>query len=81
MDRRLTYERQRTSDRRCRGKSVALSRLQRDMEERQCTVDGHIGHVERVYQKRRMVAGVFGCKVILDTGRVVYRDVNDVSVF
>ncbi len=60
---------------------VVLLRLQRDMEERQCRVDGQIGHVERVYQKRGMVAGVFGCKVILDSGRVVYRDVNDVAVF
>ena len=54
---------------------------QRRMEERQCRVDGQLGHVERVYQKRGMVAGVFGCKVILDSGRVVYRDVNDVAVF
>lgn len=60
---------------------VVLLRLQRDMEERQCRVDGQIGHVERVYQKRGMVAGVYGCKVILDSGRVIYCDVNDVAVF
>ena len=60
---------------------TVLLRLQRDMEERQCMIDGKNGHVERVYQRRGMVAGVYGCKVILDSGRVVYRDVNDVAVF
>lgn len=60
---------------------VVLLRLRRDIEERQCRVDGQIGHIERVYQKHGMIAGVFGCKVILDSGRVVYRDVNDVAVF
>jgi len=44
-------------------------------------VDGQIGHVERVYQRRGMVDGVFGCKIILDSGQVIYRDVNDVAVF
>lgn len=58
-----------------------LSRLKRDMEERQCRVDGKIGHVERVYKRRGMVAGVFGCKVILEDGRILYRDINDVAVF
>jgi hypothetical protein len=51
------------------------------MEERQCRVDGQTGHVERVYNRRGMAPGVFGCKIILDSGRVIYRDINDVAVF
>lgn len=60
---------------------VALLRFQQEMEERRCRVNGQTGHVERVYQRRGMVTGVFGCKVILDNGRVIYCDINEVSVF
>ncbi len=55
--------------------------LRKRIEERQCRVDGQVGVVERVYKRRGVAEGVFGCKVILDSGRVVYCDVNDVAVF
>ena len=59
----------------------ALRWYRATMEERQCRVDGQLGVVEKVYQRRRQVAGVFGCKIILDSGKVIYRDVVDVTTF
>ena len=48
-------------------------------EERLCRVDGKVGTVEKVYQGRRTIA--LKAKVILETGKIVYVDLADVSVF
>ena len=61
--------------------AIVLSHVQRDMEERQCRVNGRLGMVEKVYQRRGQQPGVFGAKVIMDDGPVIYCDVLDVSVF
>lgn len=58
-----------------------LRNLKKRCEERHCRTPKGLGIVERVYQARNQVAGVFRVKVILDSGRVAYFDINDINVF
>ena len=57
-----------------------LLAVRRAMEERFCEVRGSHGIVEKVYKRRGCRDGVFGAKVILDSGRIVYCDVLEVAI-
>ena len=57
----------------------ALRTYQLSLEERQCRTPAGIGVVEKVYQRRGMMPGILGCKVIMDNGTVKYFDIADVE--
>ncbi len=55
-----------------------LSDVRQKLEERQCRTPGSFGIIERVYQRRRCAPGVFGARVLMDSGAVRYFDLLDV---
>jgi len=62
-----------------------LKNLQNTYEERQCRVgsapDWEYGIVEKVYQARNRIDGLYKCKVIMDNNVIKYIDINEIHIF